>query len=110
MGRKSWMPATMVASALFGRGSASSLAVGDRAPAFELSGSDGTTHRLGDYIGREAVVLAWFPKAFTRRLNVSNSRSLRDSEPQPFESVRRRVLHGQSRYPSEKNTRPSRSP
>ena len=40
------------------------LKVGDLAPAFELAGSDGRTHRLADYKGR-AVVLAWFPKAFT---------------------------------------------
>ena len=37
---------------------------GDAAPAFSLPGSDGKTHRLSDYKGR-AVVLAWFPKAFT---------------------------------------------
>jgi peroxiredoxin Q/BCP len=37
---------------------------GDTAPAFALPGSDGKTHRLSDYKGR-AVVLAWFPAAFT---------------------------------------------
>ena len=41
------------------------LAVGDQAPAFELPGSDGETHRLADYRGKQVVVLAWFPKAFT---------------------------------------------
>ncbi len=40
------------------------LKVGDPAPAFELPGSDGKTHKLSDYKGR-TVVLAWFPKAFT---------------------------------------------
>jgi len=39
--------------------------VGDLAPAFTLSGSDGKTHSLGDFKGKQAVVLAWFPKAFT---------------------------------------------
>jgi hypothetical protein len=39
--------------------------VGDPAPDFELPGSDGRTHRLGDFRGKKAVVLAWFPKAFT---------------------------------------------
>ena len=39
--------------------------VGDIAPAFTLPGSDGKTHRLADFKGKEAVVLAWFPKAFT---------------------------------------------
>ena len=38
--------------------------VGDMAPAFSLAGSDGKTHKLSDYKGK-AVVLAWFPKAFT---------------------------------------------
>lgn len=40
------------------------LKVGDVAPAFSLAGSDGKTHKLSDYKGK-AVVLAWFPKAFT---------------------------------------------
>jgi peroxiredoxin Q/BCP len=40
------------------------LKVGDLAPDFTLVGSDGKTHKLSDYRGR-AVVLAWFPKAFT---------------------------------------------
>ena len=38
--------------------------VGDPAPAFALTGSDGKVHRLADYRGT-MVVLAWFPKAFT---------------------------------------------
>ena len=38
--------------------------LGDVAPAFSLPGSDGKTHKLSDYKGK-AVVLAWFPKAFT---------------------------------------------
>jgi peroxiredoxin len=37
---------------------------GDRAPDFSLAGSDGRAYRLEDMAGR-AVVLAWFPKAFT---------------------------------------------
>lgn len=40
------------------------LKVGDLAPNFTLAGSDGKTHTLSDYKGK-AVVLAWFPKAFT---------------------------------------------
>lgn len=45
------------------------LAVGDAAPDFALEGTDGTTWRLSDLLGEggvEAVVLAWFPKAYTR--------------------------------------------
>ncbi len=38
---------------------------GDLAPPFTLLGSDGTTYRLADFRGKEAVVLAWVHKAFT---------------------------------------------
>ena len=41
------------------------LKVGDPAPDFSLPGSDGKTHELASYNGRQAVVLAWFAKAFT---------------------------------------------
>jgi peroxiredoxin Q/BCP len=43
----------------------SGLKVGDSAPAFSLVGSDGKTYALADFAGKRAVVLAWFPKAFT---------------------------------------------
>jgi len=39
--------------------------VGEQAPAFSLPGSDGKIYTLADYKGKSAVVLAWFPKAFT---------------------------------------------
>jgi thioredoxin-dependent peroxiredoxin len=38
---------------------------GDVAPLFSLVGSDGRSYRLIDYRDRSAVVIAWFPKAFT---------------------------------------------
>lgn len=38
---------------------------GDPAPDFTLAASDGRTYRLADFRGRSAVVVAWFPKAFT---------------------------------------------
>jgi peroxiredoxin Q/BCP len=44
---------------------AADLAPGDPAPEFSLPGSDGKVHKLSDYKGKDAVVLAWFPKAFT---------------------------------------------
>ena len=44
---------------------ATELKVGDPAPDFALQGSDGTTYKLSDFKGKQAVVLAWFPKAFT---------------------------------------------
>lgn len=46
------------------RGQAS-IGVGDVAPDFVLDGSDGRKYRLSDFRGRSAVVLAWFPAAFT---------------------------------------------
>ena len=45
--------------------SAADLKVGDDAPAFELKGSDGKTHKLADFKGKQAVVVAWYPKSFT---------------------------------------------
>ena len=42
------------------------LKVGDTAPDFTLPGTDGKTHKLSEYRGKRAVVLAWFPKAFTQ--------------------------------------------
>jgi peroxiredoxin len=40
------------------------LKVGDTAPDFTLQASDGKTYTLSKLKGK-AVVLAWFPKAFT---------------------------------------------
>jgi thioredoxin-dependent peroxiredoxin len=56
------------AAAGTGAGAAASpagLRVGDAAPDFDLTGSDGKQHKLSDHKGKEAVVIAWFPKAFT---------------------------------------------
>ena len=39
--------------------------VGDAAPDFTLKGSDGKTYNLSDFKGKKAVVVAWYPKAFT---------------------------------------------
>ena len=44
---------------------AMTLKVGDMAPDFNLEGTDGKMHKLSDYRGKTAVVVAWFPKAFT---------------------------------------------
>ncbi len=41
------------------------LKVGDPAPNFTLKATDGKTYKLSDFKGKKAVVLAWFPKAFT---------------------------------------------
>ena len=53
-------------AALFGNSTfAADLKPGDPAPNFSMTGSDGKTHSLAGYKGKQAVVIAWFPKAFT---------------------------------------------
>jgi peroxiredoxin Q/BCP len=47
-------------------GNMAELKVGDPAPNFKLQASDGRTYQLSDFTGKQAVVLAWFPKAFTQ--------------------------------------------
>ena len=42
------------------------LKVGDPAPNFRLQASDGKTYQLSDFKGKQAVVVAWFPAAFTQ--------------------------------------------
>lgn len=44
---------------------AAELTVGEQAPDFTLPASDGKTYQLSDYRGRQAVVVAWYPRAFT---------------------------------------------
>ena len=56
--------AVLVAGAM-AQAPAAALKVGDMAPDFTLKGSDGRTYTLADYRGKQAVVIAWFPKAFT---------------------------------------------
>jgi peroxiredoxin Q/BCP len=56
---------------------AAELKVGDPAPPFSLPGSDGKTYSLEDFKGKSAVVVAWFPKAFTGGC-IKECKSLRD--------------------------------
>ena len=58
---------TGVVNVAMGRssGARTDLEPGDAAPLFTLPGSDGVTYRLADMIGRQAVVISWFPRAFT---------------------------------------------
>lgn len=62
---KFWTPLLISASLLIGTASAATLQVGDLAPDFSLPGTDDKTYRLSDYRGKQAVVLAWFPQAYT---------------------------------------------
>lgn len=50
---------------MLGAVAAAELKVGDMAPDFKLQASDGKTYQLSDFKGKKAVVVAWFPKAFT---------------------------------------------
>jgi peroxiredoxin Q/BCP len=61
-------PAAVAApsSAASGNTAMAELKVGDKAPNFKLQGTDGKTHNLSDYAGKKAVVVAWFPAAFTQ--------------------------------------------
>ena len=52
-------------AATTGASGADELKAGSTAPAFELTGSDGKTYKLSDFAGKQAVVIAWYPKAFT---------------------------------------------
>ena len=56
---------TSVAAGATGATATPSLGKGDTAPAFSLAGSDGKLHSLAEHAGKEVVVVAWFPKAFT---------------------------------------------
>ena len=59
-----WALIVLVA-AIPGAARAAELSVGDPAPDFTLPASDGSTYTLSSYKGKKAVVVAWFPKAFT---------------------------------------------
>jgi len=56
---------TMAVGAAMAQAPAAGPQAGDAAPAFSLPGSDGAIHTLESFKGKKAVVLAWFPKAFT---------------------------------------------
>ena len=66
-----WLKASLtvvlgLAAAAVGRAqSGVALEAGDQAPNFSLRGSDGKMHTLAEHQGKSAVVVAWFPQAFT---------------------------------------------
>ena len=63
---------TLLAICLFAFGpighlsAATELKVGDMAPDFTLKASNGKTYKASDFRNTQAIVLAWFPKAYTR--------------------------------------------
>ena len=46
-------------------GASLALEIGDTAPDFSLQASDGKTYSLEQFKGKQAVVIAWYPRAFT---------------------------------------------
>jgi peroxiredoxin Q/BCP len=60
-----WLAPVLAAGLVASAAGAVELAVGDPAPDFALTGSDGQTHALADHRGQRGIVVAWFPAAFT---------------------------------------------
>ena len=61
-----FMNTVVVASMMFAASIAQAeVSVGDNAPDFKMIGSDGKTYTNADFKGKKAVVIAWYPKAFT---------------------------------------------
>ena len=55
-----------------------SLDIGDKAPGFTLEATDGKTYSLDQFLNKEAVVIAWYPKAFTKGCSIE-CKSLADN-------------------------------
>jgi peroxiredoxin Q/BCP len=74
----------ILAMSFFAGAAAFELKVGDKAPEFSLEASDGKTYTLEQYKGKSGVVIAWFPKAFTKGCTKEckslkeNSKALKD--------------------------------
>ena len=49
------------------------LEVGDQAPDFLLEATDGESYSVSQFKGKEAVVIAWYPKAFGPGLHSGRS-------------------------------------
>ena len=69
------------------------LKVGDMAPDFTLPGTDGKTHKLSEYRGKQAVVVAWFPRAFTQGCTIE-CKSLAENGDE-IRKYRRDLFHGE---------------
>ncbi|HIN81093.1 MAG TPA: redoxin domain-containing protein [Planctomycetes bacterium] len=66
-GRVAMTLAGVMLMGLFGFGGSDDppLKVGDQVPDLTIRGSDGKDYRLRDFTGKQALVIAWFPRAFT---------------------------------------------
>lgn len=62
---KSWIFAVLCSLSAAAAAPAAELKVGALAPDFTLTATDGKTYTLSQFRGKETVVLAWFPKAYT---------------------------------------------
>jgi peroxiredoxin len=61
---RTWIGFVLVSLLIAGVAFSADLKVGDKAPDFKLTGSDGQVYELSGLSGK-TVVVAWFPKAFT---------------------------------------------
>ncbi len=59
------MVVLLASNAIGSTASAANPDVGDAAPDFTLTATDGSTVSLRALVGKQTVVIAWFPKAFT---------------------------------------------
>ena len=50
---------------MVGSVAAAELDVGDEAPPFTVRGSEGVEYSSELFLGKQPVVIAWYPKAFT---------------------------------------------
>lgn len=57
---------------------ATDLKIGQPAPDFKLEATDGKTYSMSDFKGKQAIVIAWFPKAYTRGCTIE-CKSLADN-------------------------------
>ncbi|HLT63541.1 MAG TPA: peroxiredoxin [Pseudohongiella sp.] len=75
---KLWQKVVTGCAALMLGANAMALEVGDKAPDFSLKASDGKTYSLSDFVGKQPVVLAFFPAAFTGGCTIQ-CKAIRDS-------------------------------
>jgi thioredoxin-dependent peroxiredoxin len=60
-----WIVFATVCPSAFAEDAPKRPVVGDKAPEFSMEGSDGKTYKANDFEGKQAIIIAWFPRAFT---------------------------------------------